>query len=67
MSSLHGNGMVDGVDGAVDGVDGAVDGNGVMDGAVGGGAGIVVLLDSALLCFLHFLAALAYASHAESQ
>ena len=41
--------MVDGVDGAVDGMDGAVDGNGVTDGAVGGGAGIAVLLDSALL------------------
>ncbi len=45
MSSLDGNGMVDGVEGAVDGMDGAVDGNGVTDGAVGGGAGVVVLLD----------------------
>ncbi len=48
------NGIVDGVDAAVDGMDGAVDGNGVTDGAVGGGAGILVLLDSALLYLLLF-------------
>ncbi len=48
----------------VDGVDAAVDG---MDGAVAGGAGVVALLDNALLSFFPALAALAYASHAESQ
>ena len=48
--------MVDGVDAAVDGMDGAVDGNAVTDGAVAGGAGTVVILDSALLsCLLFWL------------